>query len=418
MKQLQYLNFYKVISNFATLVLAAFVPFMVYQAMAPGLGSTVALILAFATYGGEILFRTVFDISFKRLYAKYPQIFLLIRVLPIIISSLSVFLISSSMPQYAFWLGVIMFDVFLGMSNSFKMLPMENIFNYSSTADNTGIELGKTRFFEEVGEVAALVLGGILLDSLPEWVIIVVAIIAYLGSVIPLLLYYFKEKKNPAFNQESVSNAIGAYKPIKMKNIELATIRKRMTLGYGLLFALILTIETLPTAMSLLMFVQGGAAHYAYAGYVFALLWAGYGICSVIIAKIDEKKDITTLVSISAIITAALVCAVPFLGTVVWAVMLLSFLIGCFYAVISYFVLERMLTKTRIAGVSNQAQFARIVGINTGQFVPAAVCLFGSVFPGFFITAVMLIAYAVYAPIHEERSRKRLVNYLSNNKLY
>jgi len=413
--QIKYLNFYKVIANFSTNIIGVFVPLLIYKQLTDPSGtfqlsSQIALICAFSFFCGEILLRTLFNIVFKRLYLKYPQIFLLVRVVPLVTYVLCVFLLNINIV-----LGAVLVGVFLAMFNSFGSLPIENIFNYSSK-EKTGSKLGLTRLLEYGGSTVAVVAGGLFLD-IQTYIVIIIAVVTYLISVIPLLIYFFKERKSPVFNQEYVSNAMHTYEQIKIKNIQLAGIRKKLTWSYAFVYFLYCVLDTLPTIMTMFMFASGTDS-YLYASYIFALQNLTYGLGSILIAKIDAKKDITIFVSASAVIIASLVCVIPFTANILWVMLMLSAIIGFLYAPISYFALERMLAKSRIVGISGEAESQRYIGVNMGQAAPALVCLSGFILPGFFLSAAMLLVCAIFIPINEERNRHRIVDYLNNNHMY
>ena len=64
-----------------------------------------------------------------------------------------------------------------------------------------------TRVFEQLGSIIAVVAGGLFLDYLETYVLIIVAMSIYIISTIPLLIFYIRSRKNKGFNKELVSNA-------------------------------------------------------------------------------------------------------------------------------------------------------------------------------------------------------------------
>ena len=71
-------------------------------------------------------------------------------------------------------------------------------------------------------------------------------------------------------------------------------------------------------------------------------------------------------------------------------------------------------------GVSNLALNARMQGGKFSLVLIYALGSFGSVMflPAFFVTGIMFASCAVFIPVNEESTRKMLVDYLQNNKMY
>ena len=128
--------------------------------------------------------------SFYKFYTKYPQLALALRVVPVLVSTLSVLLLDVNLT-----LGIVLILFFHPMTIAFKELPMEITFNYSSI-DKGASSTGISRMFEQLGVVIALIMGGLFLDYLARYVVIIIAVASYLISVVPLLIYYFKQRKS------------------------------------------------------------------------------------------------------------------------------------------------------------------------------------------------------------------------------
>lgn len=404
MQQMKLLNFHKAISSFATGIVGSFIPLLIYQ-------KTNSILFAFLFYASYLLLGVVFDTIFKKLYQKYPQIFLVLRVFPILIYVMSILLF-----DYNILLGAVIVCIFQALSVSFQDLPKENIFNYSSGNQNTGKTLGISRFLEQCGQVSAIVAGGLILDHLNTYVVIVISIVVYLISVIPLLIYYFKERNNPTFNQESVSNAIESFKDVRIKNVQYRKITSKLFRGYSTLYTLFCALDALMPILMIYMFVNGSGS-FAYVGYMQALWYLSFTASQIFVAKIDAKKDITVFVMVSAIIASIIVCILPFVVNHFWLVLVLVTIAGLFYGPISYHSMMRLLERSRIMGCSGHVIYGRRLGISIGPAVPSLVASF-AILPGFFVIAAMMIGYAVFMPIQQESSRKDMVDYLQNNNLY
>ncbi len=405
--QLKYLNFYKIISQFASNITGAFISLIIYQ-------NTGSIGYAFVYVWAELMLRVVFNICFRKIYYKYPQIILLLRVVPILLFSLSIFLLDVNLI-----LGVVCIGIFFALQVSFKELPMELILNYSSgTSETKGSSMGITRLLEQVGLLAALILGGLFLDNLPKWIVIVISMVSYLIAVIPLIIYYVKERKNPTFNRDTVSNAFQSFKGNKIKDMQAHDTRKKLMVSYGITYALVSAIDVCITLFLIWLFSKTNGAGYSVAGYIQAAYYGLYGIGYIIQARLNEKKDITYICTICAIIDAAILCAVPFLYQYTILIIALFGLLGFTYAALPTFMFSRMLPRARILGISNQSLFARTMGYQLGASIPYVVCVFCPMLAGFFVMAILHGASGIVIPVNEEKNRERLVDYLQNNRMY
>ena len=82
----------------------------------------------------------------------------------------------------------------------------------------------------------------------------------------------------------------------------------------------------------------------------------------------------------------------------------------------SLFVLDRMLLKSRIMGISNRALYTREVGCVTAYVVGTSFGLFGLI--GIFIAiCVTMISAGFIIPYGEEKTRQNLVDFLQNNEI-
>ena len=405
MNQIKFLNFHKSLASFATGIIGTFIPLLIYQ-------KTGSIFYAFLFYGAYLLLGVVFDTIFKKLYQKYPQIFLVLRIFPILIYVLSILLF-----EYNILVGAIIVCFFQALAVSFNDLPKENIFNYSSaTSKNTGKSLGWSRFLEQVGNVSAIIIGGLLLDYINTYVVIIISVIVYMISVIPLLIYYFKERGNPTFNKESVSNAIEHYKDVKLKNMQYRRVSRQLFWGYGGVYLLFCALDALMPILMIYMFVNGTES-FAYVAYMQGLLWLSFAASQVIISKLDAKRDLSRLPIYTSIIIVPLVCALPFLISHLWLVLLIIPIIGICYGPISYFAFINLLERSRIMGCSGEVIYARRCSISIGPAIPAiTACFFLT--PAFFVIGGMLVGYAIFRPINHELTRKKMVNYLQNNNMY
>lgn len=411
--QLKYLNFYKIISQFATNIVGAFVPLLIYQ-------STGNLLYTFIYVTAELTLRIVINWAFSTLYKKYPQIILLLRVFPVLIYSLCIFLL-----DYNLLLGVILVGFFYAMSVSFKEIPMEIIFNYSSVNDESDASsskgLGMSRMFEQLGLLLAMIMGGLFLEKLDRFIPIVIAIVTYLISIIPLIIYYVKEKKNPLFNKDAISNAIAAFKESKVKKLQEAVIKKKVLINIGISYFFKSTLDEAVTIFMIFLFVKNPNA-YSLAGYMQASMWFSFGMGCLAFEKISEKRDCTKFCQICALIASLVSAALPF--TVIYncapIAILLFAIMGFFCGPINAFGISSLFAKTRILGISNEALCSRAMGYCIARYPAFIISMFGiSFIPYALFISSALNAVSIYsAPKLEEENRELIVDYLQNNRMY
>ena len=88
--QLKLLNFHKILSSFATNIVGAFVALIIYQACG-------SFTYSFLWLVGDHTLRIIYNACLYKFYTKYPQLALLLRIVPILISTLSVLLLDVSL---------------------------------------------------------------------------------------------------------------------------------------------------------------------------------------------------------------------------------------------------------------------------------------------------------------------------------
>ncbi len=416
--QLKYLNFYKIISQFATNIVGAFVPLLIYQSVSATQSINIALLYTFLYVTCELTLRIIMNLAFSKLYKKYPQIILLLRVFPVLIYSLSIFILETNLI-----LGVILVGFFYSMSYSFKELPMEIIFNYSSVSESESSSkgLGLSRMFEQIGLLAAIVMGGLFLEKLPRFIPIIIAIVTYLASIVPLVMYYVKEKKNPVFNKDAVSNALAAFKESKVKKLQEGVIKKKVLFNIWLSYFLKSVVDEVTTVFMIFLFAKNPNA-YSLAGYMQASMWFMFGIGCLAFDKFSEKWDFTNPCRICAVVVSLCVIALPF---TVWyncvpvAIGIFA-IMGLAYGPISSFGITNLLAKSRILGISNEALCSRALAYCMARYPAFIISMFGlGAIPIALFVASGIQATTIYtSPKLEEENRELIVDYLQNNKMY
>lgn len=404
MDQLKLLNFHKMIANFANNLVGAFVALIIYQA-------TGKLALSITYLVCNHIIRLIITISLRKLYGKYPQLFLLLRVIPITLYNVFIFVL-----DYNIVVGAIGICIFVALDNALNSLSKEIIFNYASLTkknDNKS-SIGKTRLFEQLGKIIALLIGGYLLDF-NKTLVVILSICIYAISVVPLVIFYIRSRKQKTFNKDATSNAVSTLSKIDTLKAESHRLTKKILLSYFVVYFAFSFLDLLTTSYSLFIFSQIG--QFATAGILTAVFDCFYAIGFYIADISNSRKDITIFVSIASVIISICVVILPFVNVekLFIVVCALYAVIAFLYPFLSLFVLDRMLLKSRIMACSNRALFMRETGCLTGYIVGYAMGFAGLL--AIFITiGVMMFSSGAIIPIGEEKTRKHLVDYLQNNE--
>ena len=405
--QLKLLNFHKILSQFASNIVGAFIALIIYQ-------STDSFAYAFLFLVLNMLLRILFSRIFYKYMERKPQIFLAIRLFPFLFYSLSILLLDTQLK----WLGIGLSVIFHSLAVTFKDIPMELIFSYS-TLNKGSSSNGLSRLFEYIGVISAIIIGGLFLDNMPKWVAIVVACGSYLISVIPLLIYYFKQRKSATFNQDATSNAVESFNNIKIKKRQKNVITKKLLVRYFLIYFAFCVYDALMQLLSLYLF-KVSAESYSFTSYIQASFYAMFGLGCFIAGKMDDKMDLTNIVSIFCVLSGIFVCVVPFVANLIWLEVIIFGIIGFLYSYISIFCYSRMMTRCKIMGVSNLALEGRAQASRWSQILIYGIAAINPVMfiPAFFATGIIFASCAYFIPKNEEDTRELLVDYLQNNKLY
>ncbi len=399
--QLKLLNIHKLLSNIATNLVGAFIPVIVFEA-------TGQLWIGVLSYIAQYLVRILFVWLCKNPMQNNPQIMLVVRIAPILLYSIFVIVI-----EHNVWVGAIGVILFSGINSAFKSIPTETIFNYSSLNDEGGGSLGFTRLIEQAGVFVSFVVGGYLL----EWsklFTVVISIVIYAGSVVPLIMYYIQGRKEKTFNKDATSNANITFKKDEKHFNYGKVLSKKLLLIYGATYFCYCLLDGFPNLFNIHLFALEGS--YAITGIMTALYNLSYGIGNFIYGKIAEKRDIMTDVIVFCVVCAGCVGLLVFVDAI-WVKYIAYIIMGFGYAPICLFNLQRLLSKSRILGVSNDALIVREQTSNLSVVVASLPGMFGTIMPCFMLIILSLLLSAWVIPIHEEKTRKLLVDYLQYNEI-
>lgn len=397
--QFKLLNFHKMLANFAVNIIAVFVPLILYTYTGNIMMSLLYLLLQYSL-------RITFVTLFRKQMERRPQLFLLIRIVPMFCYAASLLLLDVNL-----WIAVVCLLLFSGMSDAISGFSNEIILNYSSL-NRGGRSFGLTRLFEQLGIIASVLAGGLFLDYLDKSVVIIMSITIYAISIIPLMYYYFKFRKNPDFNQEAISNAFLTYDQKQEKNKKLRHVSKRILNHYFIIYFLMCFIDALVNLFNLYMFSKLGA--FTFASLVSASFNGAFGLSSYLVGKLNEKMDTTLMTTIGGIIIGCLVISLPFVQNEIVIIAMFA-VMGGLYPLSSIFLIERMLSKTRILGISNQALFNRERANSLGRIGGISIAIAGSFLVAFTGIGLVFIVYSCLIPPFEERTRNILVRFLEGD---
>lgn len=398
--QLKLLNFHKMLANFSTSLVGGFIPLIIYRQTNSLFWSIFYLFAMYILY-------FIFNQIFREQYVKRPQLFLVLRAVPILIYSVAVVLIDIS-----FIVGVILVAIFYALNLSFRGNATEIILNYSVSQNTDSKSLGLTRVFEQIGTIVAMIAGGLFLDYLPTYVLIIIAMSIYLLSTVPLLMYYISARKQKGFNTEMTSNALVQFAQNPDKSQKGKKVSRQILFRYGLVYYLVGFLDIFCDTFNIFMYVKTG--QFAWAGYFSALYNAAFAVGSYINGFLTARFDTTKLAAASLIINGISVVVVACASSTI--VQLIMFgIIGFVYPYYSLFLLERMLSKTRILGVSNRAIFMRDDATQLGRATCLIVALFGFIIPTFTVMGTALVSCGLFAPVNEEQTRKTMIDYLEGS---
>ena len=399
--QLKLLNIHKLLSNIATNLVGAFVPVIIYEA-------TNNLVLSVLFYALQYLLRILCVFIFNKPFQSKPQIMLLIRVLPILLYSVFVLLIEVNM-----WVGIIGVVIFNGFNDAFKRMPSEFILNYSSLKSDNESTVGFSRLMEQVGYVVSFLIGGYLL-GINKILVVVISLVVYAISVVPLVIYYYKSKSDKTFNKEAVSNAQLTFKKDEKKYNYGKKLSKKMLLIYGTTYFVYCFVDAFSSLFNIFLFATNGS--YAIAGLFNAIYNGTFGVGNWMFGKVAEKRDIQIDVVVCSIISGVCIFGISFIN-VIWVQFVLFGILGLTYAPITLFNFQRLIVKSRILGNSNSALMVREQSSNASVVAACLPVVFGTVVPCFIVIGISFFVSAFIIPYHEEKSRRLLVDYLQYNEI-
>lgn len=399
--QYKLLNYYNLTSNFATNLVSAFIPLIVYK-------SSGSLMLAVLYILCQNLVKFASNQIFKKAFLKYPQLFLILRIIPLTLYNVFLILMDNM-----FVLSLIMVTLCYGINVSFK-LTTNIVFNYSSNIKKTNSQLIVTRMMEYLSLIISSIAGGLFLDF-NQNVLIIISLSLYFVSALPLFIYFIVHKKEMGFNKDYISTAVLSFKDNEEKSLQTKKLTRTIILNYFVMYSLFCIIDAFTNMYNLNLFINNPT--FTKAGYITSLFYISKLVAMFCIPIISKKFNAYIVTSILMTLTGVAIVVMPYINNNI-VIAILFCVYGFGYSTGSYYMMNSIMSKTRILGINNEAMMASQDGITSGTIISSLfVMCVNSIIPVFYLMLVAMIVFAIYFPIIEERMRKQMVDYLNNNEI-
>ncbi len=400
--QFKLLQIYKTMSNFSISLIMEFIPFLILGFALPTMGLARAIGYMFAYWALQNLFIVCINLSLKKVFFKKPQIFLLLRIIPIVCCEICILFLNAN----AIWL-IIITAFFSAAENCFNDVPIDIIYNYvSEGADEK--TLGLTRFLEQMGWFVAGIVGGLFLDHIPQFIVVIFSLTIFIGSAVPMFVFYFKFKSTPNFNEDFVSYLVAREEGSQaVKKLQKSFLIKHYLTyfftgpafyGFYYLVTAIIYIETDS-------FFLAGVANSVYDGI--------YGISCLVVGKLLTRVDGKNYASI-VILYLTVGVIVSYFVRNLYLICGLYWLGAFIHPFLNLHLYQSYLDKARILGVGNEM----LVNQCNAQWICYAVCYGSGVF-GLLAAVICASTIAMtglfVARHYEDSTTKDLVNYLNLN---
>ncbi len=398
--QLKLLNYYKLLSSFASSLVGSFISLIIYKA-------TGSLLLAFLYIVGHNAFTIIFGLIFRKLVMKCPQIFLVLKVIPLTGLYLSLLIVPHNM-----WLGVSMCAIFNGFAAMAGNIGEEAIFSYANkNMSNSSSKLSTFNIFNKCGLITSQLLGGLVLQKLPTYICLIMAIALTFIATTPLLIFYFKNRKNPGFNKDLISNAAIE---LEKQGKPSSAISKQILSRYSVVLGLTNFINVFLHGYNLYLFIK--LDMYYIAGIIAAVINLGGMIGLICYKLIDKRFDSTIFASIFSIMGGVSIIAIQFLSSI-YAIVPLMAVTGFAFSLIYIFVRGRMLSKLKLVGGGNDSAFWKESATCSVRIIYAGVGMSGIFLAFFSIMGAGLFLSAWMIPHNEEKTRKLMIDYINQNEI-
>ena len=402
--QFKLLQIYRCVSSFATSLIANFVPLIIYQYAIVKWSKAFSISLAFGYLIVCYLLITIFSwILKKALYSK-PQVFLCLRIIPIVAMLIFVaFLYTNSI--------IIMLCV--AVSNAFNVvfssIPQEAIYNFVSV-DKNSKALGITRAFTQAGYILASIIGGLFLDKINEKVVVIISLTLYVASSLPLLIYYIKNRKTKGFNTESIATIVQSLE----SDAKTQKVRKQFLRENFFAYLLIGATDQFYEFFGIMLFITTGS--YFASGIAFGIYDGLYAVMCLVAGYFLQKYD-GKWMAFSSLIIMALVWIPCLLVDIIWLKCVLFLSNAVIQPFFILYTFQMFLDKARILGVSNRQLLDYNNACHTSYSIICSLGFIGSYIPCIIGAMVFAVVGAFNLIRAEKKTTKDLVALLSQNEI-
>ena len=401
------LNFNRIMANFSTKLVGGFVPMIVYK-YAPEHKLQLALLTMILQYFLSFVFSTIL----KPLLIKRPQLFLFLRVVPIVIYEILLLYVADNTIPCVVGIGVA-----YSLSYAFKYVPTEVLFAYvnATKKQGTGKQLAISKTLEQLSIIIGVLVGGIVLDNFDMRLMIIISISLYLIGALPQLIYYFATIKTRKVNQEYASYAHIALKE-HANDVNFANnVSKNIRVAYILFYFLQESWQAIYNSIPLLTYTLTGS--FTYSAIATAIFDGVYGAGCLLAGRLNNKKDLTIVASISGVCVGIMSILLVFVrADFIWVVYIICAIMSISYSFAYFFMYDRMLKKSKIVGRNSTCIINKI---NMFFLSTCFVTAFGFIsLPVIFcVGGGMSVLSGVTIPYIEEKTRRILVDHLEDNEI-
>lgn len=404
--QFKLLQFYKCLSTFSTALIMNFVPLIIYEYGIIKWSTSFSMALAFGFLALSHLLVALFGWVLRKQLFKRPQVFLSLRIIPIIAMLVSVaFLYMNSI------IIIICVAIFSAFNFVFSNIPQDAIYNFVSV-DKNSKALGVTKFMMQVGYILAGIVGGLFLDKINETFVVIISLCLYVISALPLLVYYIKNRNKKGFNTESIATIVQLYENNDKTKTE--NVRKNFLKQNFLTYLLLGVTDQLYDFFSIIFFIKTGS--YFLSGLILGIYDTLYAVMCLYAGYVLQKRDCKWL-SFVCIIAMSIVWLPILIVNNVWVISILFLSNALAQPFFNLYIMQMFLDKSRILGVSNN----QLLDMNNACFCSYSFCesfgLLGSFVPSVIASVVIAFIGAFYMIKAEKQTTKDLVTFLNQNEI-
>ncbi len=397
-------NFNRFMANFSTKLVGGFIPVIVFN-------HTGSMRFAMLTLAIQYFLSFFLDLILEKWLIKNPQLFLFLRLIPIIIYEVLLIFVG----QYPL-VCVIGIGVAFSCSYTFKHIPKEVLFAYVNAPKErgTGTNLARGKLIGQMALICGTILGGVALDYLDTYILVIVSISLYFIGALPLMIYSLKHRKDENRNEE-----YSTMEHIRLKTDSTNVARaneasKAIVKEYRKFYFLQESWNAMYILLPLLMFTFTGT--FTTSAIASALFDGLYGVGCYLFEKLDAKKDLTALSVVAGITLGVGGISLTLIKWVIPFYIVVAIMAIC-YSLIFFFSYHRMLQKSKIVGRNIDCIIGKLnmyfmttgIIVSFGIFLPIWTC--------FVLSGTMSIGGAVALPYVEEKTRRILVDHIEDNEI-